>query len=196
MYRFLGLSLLAVGRLGLAAPRPSDESATTAAGCAHSPSSSSSNAYAPWNATEGHYSTPGSNYTAGSTCSDAPTSFQLSDPPYENYFYSDCRSATQVIVTSPRAGDDLTIIGPRLIVAWPAGNSGVAAFFSPANGVNGTLAIGLDNSTSGAGALSPVYLPPPSGSQYPSVGVSGVLKFNDSAVLSLAILGSKCFWIT
>ena len=135
-------------------------------------------------------SSPSSSSTAGATCSDPATSFHLSDPPYENYFYSDCHTAAQVVVTSPRPGDNLTIIGPRLLVAWPAGNSGVVAFFAPQNGVNGTLGIEIENGTSG-NALEPVYLPPPSGSNFPSVGVSGIFKLNDSAVLTLSILGSE-----
>ena len=40
----------------------------------------------------------------------------LSDPPYTNYFYSDCNSASQVIVTSPLPGNDLELVKPRLLV--------------------------------------------------------------------------------
>lgn len=134
-------------------------------------------------------STNRSSSTSGSTCLEPATQFQLSDPPYKNYFYSDCHTAAQVVVTSPQPGDNLTIIGPRLLVAWPAGNSGVVAFFAPENGINGTLSIELENITSGS-ALGPVYLPPPAGSQYPKVGVFGRMKLNDSAVLTLPILGS------
>ncbi len=134
---------------------------------------------------------PRGNFSNGEqTCEDQPTRLYLSDSPYDNYFYSDCNTAAQVVVTSPRPGNNLTIIGPRLVVAWPAGNSGVASFFAPENGVNGTLAIQLDNQTSTGNALEPVYLPPPNGSEYPSVGVSGVLRFNDTAVLTVPILGS------
>src|SRR5207247_1536968 len=86
------------------------------------------------------------------------TYFQLSDPPYENYFYSDCDASNQVVVTSPLPDSNLTIIGPRLIVAWPAGNSGVVAYFSPSSGPNGTLAIAVDNSSSPA--LRPVHQSP------------------------------------
>ena len=138
-------------------------------------------------------STGGSSSTSARDCSDPPTAFQLSDRPYENFFYTDCNVAAQVVITSPGPEDNLTIIGPRLVVAWPAGNSGAAAFFAPANGVNGTLAVAVDNQTSGGAALDPVHLPPPAGSEYPSVGVSGTLVFNDTAVLTLAILGSESF---
>ena len=52
----------------------------------------------------------------------------LTDPPYDNYFYSDCHGDSQVIVTSPLADSNLSLIGPRFIVAWPAGASGICAF--------------------------------------------------------------------
>ena len=122
-------------------------------------------------------------------CSAEAITQHLSDPPYENYFYSDCQVAAQVVVTSPQPDSNLTIIGPRLIVAWPAGNSGVCAFFAPQNGVNGSLAIELRNDTSGK-ALSPVNKPTSKVGDYPSVGISGVLRFNTSARLTIPILGS------
>ena len=92
------------------------------------------------------------------TCTGQPTTLHLSDPPYENYFYSDCHSASQVVLTSPLADSNLTIIGPRLLVAWPAGNSGVVSFFAPQNGVNGSLGIELVNGTSEQ-PLTGVYSP-------------------------------------
>src|SRR4030081_3304730 len=84
------------------------------------------------------------------TCSATISNLHLSSPPYDNYFYSDCHSSSQVVVTSPRSDSNLSIIGPRLLVAWPAGNSGVVSFFEPANGVNGTLSLTLMNSTVGS----------------------------------------------
>jgi hypothetical protein len=115
------------------------------------------------------------------------TTQHLSDPPYQNYFYSDCHAATQVVVTSPLPDSNLTIIGPRLIIAWPAGNSGICTFFQPQNGVNGSLGLELVNSTVGS-PLSAVYKS--SGSGNPVVGVTGVLSFNSSAELTIPILGS------
>ena len=112
----------------------------------------------------------------------------MSDPPYENYFYSDCHVDAQVVVTSPLPNSNLTIIGPRLIVAWPAGNSGVCAFFQPQNGVNGSLGVELVNSTYGS-PLAPVYRPNASSSN-PNVGVRSVLRLNSSAELTVGILGS------
>ena len=91
-------------------------------------------------------------------------------------------------MTSPQPDSNLTIIGPQLVVVWPAGNSGVCAFFAPADGVNGSLAIEIRNNTSD-GALSPIYKPATGSSEYPSVGVSGVLRFNSSATLTVPILG-------
>lgn len=76
-----------------------------------------------------------------------------------------------------------------MIFAWPAGNSGVCAYFSPQNGVNGTLSIELVNSTTGY-PLGPVYNPPLNGSDLPSVGVQSVMRFNSSATLTVPILGS------
>ena len=124
-------------------------------------------------------------------CPGAPTLLHLSDPPRENYFYSDCHGASQVVVTSPLSDSNLTIVGPRLVVAWPAGNSGVVAFFAPKNGVNGTLSIELVNGTSGQ-ILSPVYDVNTSSSisGNPQVGVTALVRFNSSAVLTVPILGS------
>jgi hypothetical protein len=72
-------------------------------------------------------------------------------------------------------------------VAWPAGNSGIITYFAPAHGVNGSLAIQLDNTTTSA--LQPVYRSTSDGGNA-TVGVSGILKFNSSASLTIAILGS------
>ncbi|KIW18373.1 hypothetical protein PV08_02661 [Exophiala spinifera] len=112
----------------------------------------------------------------------------LSDPPYDNYFYSDCHSDSQVVVTSPLPDSNLSIIGPRLIVAWPAGNSGICMFFQPQNGRNGSLGIELVNSTLGS-PLGPVYREN-AGTKYPYVGVEGIISFNSSATLTIPILGS------
>jgi hypothetical protein len=112
----------------------------------------------------------------------------LSDPPYQDYFYSDCHVDAQAVVTSPLPDSNLSIIGPRFIVAWPAGNSGICTFFQPQSGKNGSLAIELVNSTLGA-PLGPVYSKSKH-SANPIVGVEGVLSFNDSAELPIAILGS------
>ena len=116
----------------------------------------------------------------------------LSNPPYSNYFLSTCHVSAHAVVTSPLASSNLTIIGPRLIVAFPAGNSGVAAFWEPQNGVNGSLSVGIVES--GGSNLSQTYLPADQDSQnaegLPAVGVSGLVRFNSSAILTLSILGS------
>ncbi|KAJ6092368.1 hypothetical protein N7467_004337 [Penicillium canescens] len=122
-------------------------------------------------------------------CPNPASLLSLRDPPYSNYFYSDCNVAAQAVITSPLPDSDLSIISPRLIVAWPAGNSGVCAFFEPQNGVNGSLAIELVNSTNEQ-PLNPVYDAPSKGSMYPSVGIQGILHFNSSAALTIPILGS------
>lgn len=113
----------------------------------------------------------------------------IPDPPYQNYFYSDCHVDAQAVVTSPLPDSDLTVIGPRFIVAWPAGNSGIATVFKQQNGQNGSLAIELVNSTLG-NPLKSVVRKNCSPKKNPSVGVEGVLSFNSSTELSLAILGS------
>ncbi|KAF2172082.1 carbohydrate-binding module family 52 protein [Zasmidium cellare ATCC 36951] len=132
-----------------------------------------------------------SSATSVPTCTEEPTTQWLSDPPYENYFYSDCHSASQVVVTSPLEDSNLTIIGPRLLVAWPAGNSGVVGFFSPQNGVNGSLAIRLENGTS-TFPLHGAYVEAAADSLsgYPFVGISTLVNFNSSAVLTVPIMGS------
>lgn len=140
----------------------------------------------------GSSDTPSSSSTAaGETCSEDPTTLHLSDPPYENYFYSDCHGANQIVVTSPLSDSNLTIIGPRLLVAWPAGNSGTVAFFAPQNGVNGSLGIELVNGTSDQ-PLAPIYDSDTSDSVSGNarVGVSALIRFNSSAVLTVPILGS------
>jgi hypothetical protein len=125
---------------------------------------------------------------AAPQCNSPATRQHLQDPPYQNYFYSDCRVDAQAVVTSPLPDSNLTIIGPRFIIAWPAGNSGVAAYFEPQNGVNGSLGIALVNSTIGS-PLASVYHET-AGAKYPTVGVTGVLRFNSSAKLTVPILGS------
>jgi hypothetical protein len=129
--------------------------------------------------------------SAAATCTETPTTQHLSDPPYENFFYSDCHSANQVVVTSPLSGSNLTIIGPRLLVAWPAGNSGVVTFFAPQNGVNGSLSISLENGTSNQ-PLSGIFEPPKNNSLAGNarVGINTLVRFNSSAVLTVPILGS------
>ena len=89
-------------------------------------------------------------------CPNPASALSLTDLPYHNYLYSDCNVAAQAVVTTPQPDSDLSIIGPRLIVAWPAGNSGACIFFEPEKGANGTLSIELVNSTVGT-PLGPVH---------------------------------------
>lgn len=90
-------------------------------------------------------------------------------------------------MTSPVPDSNLSIISPRVIVAWPAGNSGIVTYFQPENGINGTLSIQMLNSSIGA-PLGPIYDNSNGGNA--TVGVSGQLEFNSSAILAVAILGS------
>lgn len=126
-------------------------------------------------------------------CPHGANTLHLTDLPYENYFYSDCRNiSTQVIVTSPQPDSNLTIIGPRLLVAWPAGNSGIVTYLQPQNGINGSLGISLVNFTSAQQPLLPLYTQAKDSSinTNPDVGVSGLLRVNSSAALAITILGS------
>lgn len=114
----------------------------------------------------------------------------LSSPPYTNYFLSTCHVAGTAVVTAPTSDSNDTIIGPRLVVAFPGGNSGIAAFWEPQNGENGTLAIQMVEQ--GGQNLSEVYIPATADSKtgLPAIGLQGVLDFNNSAALNVALLGS------
>ena len=125
---------------------------------------------------------------AQDTCDEPASRLYLPDPPYDNYLYFDCHSSSHVIVTSPAPDSDLSVIGPRLLIAWPAGNSGMVVYFEPTNGVNGTLTPSLANSSSTGETLDPIY-EPAEGSN-PVVGISGSINFNVPATLTVAVLGS------
>lgn len=116
-------------------------------------------------------------------CSKDSSKLYLSGPPHDNYFYSDCNSSSHVIVTTPRPGSDLNIVKPRLLVAWPAGNSGALALFAPESGQFGTLGIHLKKSSSSRADLDPIH-------DSQRVGVSGTINFNNAARLTVPILGS------
>ncbi|KAK0120403.1 hypothetical protein ONS96_010618 [Cadophora gregata f. sp. sojae] len=141
--------------------------------------------YSPSSTSPGTPTSSGS--VPGATCSTEATTLELDSLPYRNYFYSDCHSASQVVVTSPEPNSNLTVIGPRIIVAWPGGNSGIIVYFEPESGVNGTLGINLVNTT-GTSPLSPIYDDSNGGNA--TVGISTQVEFNASAVLSVTILGS------
>ncbi|KAJ8108347.1 hypothetical protein OPT61_g8238 [Boeremia exigua] len=125
---------------------------------------------------------------AQDTCSEPASRLYLPDPPYSNYIYFDCHSSSHVVVTSPSPDSNLSVIGPRLLVAWPAGNSGLVVYFEPSDGVNGTLTPALQNSTSSGETLDPIYVPVDSSS--PRVGISGAINLNVPANLTLPIFGS------
>lgn len=52
----------------------------------------------------------------GIKCDRPAERLHLIDEPYQNYFYSDCNSASQVVVTSPLPSSDPELISPRLLV--------------------------------------------------------------------------------
>lgn len=125
---------------------------------------------------------------AQDTCDEPASRLYLPDPPYDNYIYFDCHSSSHVIFTSPTSSSNLSIIGPRLLVAWPAGNSGIVAYFEPTDGANGTLTPRLENSTSTGETLNPIYEAIQGSNPY--VGVSGSINLNVPANLTIPILGS------
>ncbi|KAL5387945.1 hypothetical protein DPSP01_003343 [Paraphaeosphaeria sporulosa] len=122
---------------------------------------------------------------------DCPASrLHLSEAPYDNYFLSDCITSSHVIVTSPDANTTNSNAKPRLLVAWPAGNSGAAAYFEAENG--GTLGLHLENSTTDGEVLETVNEPAADGAKNENarVGVKGLIHFDTPALLTLPILGS------
>ncbi|KAJ3960492.1 hypothetical protein N0V92_002868 [Colletotrichum tropicale] len=126
-------------------------------------------------------------------CDEEASRFALSNSHYTKYVYSHYNFATQVVVTSPLPNNSLTIIGPRLLAG--AGftpvksvHSGLVAHFEPQIGVNGSLAIGLQNSSETGHALKPIY-DEDNKEGYFIVGISGLLKFNSSATLTVHTLG-------
>jgi hypothetical protein len=128
---------------------------------------------------------------ATQSCPDpdpASTLLHLPDPPYDNYLYSDCHSSSHVVLTSPLPSSDLQVVRPRLLVAWPAGNSGIVAYFNPLNAQNNTLSIGLDNSTTTREPLIAIYEPVKD--QNPRVGISGTITLDAPAFLKDPVLGS------
>ncbi|KAF1958462.1 hypothetical protein CC80DRAFT_592153 [Byssothecium circinans] len=126
-------------------------------------------------------------FAAFAVADDCPSStLHLSEPPYENWFLSDCRTSSHVIVTSGSKTLD-----PRLLIVWPSGNTGIAAYFSPVNGTKGSLGISLENSTNTGHILESVNLGGEggNGNSNPRVGVSGLIHFDSPATLTLPILG-------
>ncbi|KAL5413468.1 hypothetical protein PMIN03_003681 [Paraphaeosphaeria minitans] len=122
---------------------------------------------------------------------DCPASrLHLTEAPYQNYFLSDCITSSHVIVTSPDANTNNSNAKPRLLVAWPAGNSGAAAYFEAEN--NETLGLHLESSTTDGEVLETVNEPAPDGAKNENarVGVKGLIRFNTPALLTLPILGS------
>ncbi|KAI4678823.1 hypothetical protein J4E81_010551 [Alternaria sp. BMP 2799] len=116
-----------------------------------------------------------------SPCEEAASRLYLEDGPQKNYLYSDCHTSAHVIVTTPRPDSNTSVVKPRLIVAWPAGNSGAMAYFAPESG-QGSLNISLEESGSGetVEALN----------ASDRVGVSASINFNTTARLTQPILGS------
>ncbi|CAE7014014.1 hypothetical protein P3342_003871 [Pyrenophora teres f. teres] len=116
-------------------------------------------------------------------CSEAASTLHLKDGPYDNHFYSDCHTSVHVIVTSPLANSNLTAITPRLLIAWPAGNSGAMTFFAPENGEAGSLSMKLEGADDNGQVLQAL-------NAADHVGISGRITFNSSAILTVPVLGS------
>jgi hypothetical protein len=56
--------------------------------------------------------------SASPSCDRDPERLHLIDEPYNNYFYSDCNSASQVVITTPLSSSNLKLISPRLLVSF------------------------------------------------------------------------------
>ena len=119
------------------------------------------------------------------------TNFAYRDDPYQDFFISTCNFAGTVVTTTPLSDSNLTVISPRMVVAFPAGNSGLVAYFAPENGINGTLSFRVVNDSS-YGLPYPISPMPtnPTAGVNGTFGLTGVVEFNSSANLVLAILGS------
>ncbi|TGJ79673.1 hypothetical protein E0Z10_g9091 [Xylaria hypoxylon] len=116
----------------------------------------------------------------GNASDSCPLSYlHLTDRPYENYFISDCSSASQVVLSSPVVDSGLRLVKPRLLIAWPSGNSGIVTYFLSDDGPDATLAISLESMPEVNRTISPLV-----------GGVTGIISFNSSSVLNLAIIGS------
>jgi hypothetical protein len=87
---------------------------------------------------------PSASASPSASCPNAASRLYLPDGPHANYFYSDCHESVHVIITSPRAGDNLGIVKPRMLVAWPAGNSGALAQFESGSGQAGYVKFGYE----------------------------------------------------
>lgn len=121
-----------------------------------------------------------------------PLYFTINDPPYENYFYADHNVSCQAILASPlpcTERDEDAV--HRLLVAWPGGNSGAAAFFRAPSKEGSSLHIQFLPGGRGR-KLDPFIKGRDEkfSSGHPSVGVSALLEFSETAILDLAILGS------
>ena len=123
---------------------------------------------------------------------EVPLHLHVSDSPYENYFYADRVVSCHAILASPLPrAENGSPPQHRLLFAWPAGNSGAAAFFKAPGQGNESLNIRLKVGRHGRVLDSIRYEPgEQSLTKLPSVGVSGLVEFSNNAVLSLAILGS------
>jgi len=140
-----------------------------------------------------HYSpplpSPPSSGNPSGSCSEAASRLYLPDGPHANYFYSDCHLSVHVIFTSPRSGDNLSIVKPRMLVAWPAGNSGALAQFESGSGQAGSLSVEVNSAVNSAAEdIDPIYETVDGAN--PRVGVTSSVHFNDSAILAIPILGS------
>ena len=130
---------------------------------------------------QGRPSSPPPVTDLSSPCAEAATTLSLQDGPHNNHFYSDCHTSVHVIVTSPQPDRDPNVAKPRLLVAWPAGNSGAMARFETEGG-SGSLTMSLEESENGQ-SVEPL-------TASVRVGVSGSIKFNTAARLTVPILGS------
>ncbi|KAH7029256.1 uncharacterized protein B0I36DRAFT_411085 [Microdochium trichocladiopsis] len=103
----------------------------------------------------------------------------LTEEPFENYFLSNCDTASQVVVTSPLPQTQSGLGNARLLVAWPAGDSGIVTYFRSAGLSGGSLSAKLLDLPGLNRTLESMVN-----------GVSGILELDGSAQLGTTIIGS------
>jgi hypothetical protein len=91
-----------------------------------------------------------------------------------------------VVLTNPADAGRKDRRPSRIVIAWPAGNSGIGLFFEPVEKSVSTMRIALMNSSTGY-PIAPEYI---STKETPRVGVTGLLSIDRKSTITLAILGS------
>ena len=120
-------------------------------------------------------------------------SFEIPDPPYQNFFVANQDVSIQVILASPlRVDKSDNKSSHRLLFAWPAGNSGAVLYFKPSDAKDSNgLKLSLHSQSPGR-YLDPLVQIIESDAQGASkhAGITAELHFSHPATLDVAVLGS------